>query len=330
MRILVTGGAGYIGNVVVEELLRRGHEPIVLDTFCWGRDALEPLLDRIFLIEGDCRSSKDVVNALDGIDAVVHLAGVVGEAACLQNPKAHFSTNVESARTLVNCCTDPALDLVRDFLFVSSCSVYGNTHGLYLEVTEDAPPHPLSAYAYAKLRAEQIILDRGKEIPHFHPAVLRLTTAFGWSRRPRLDLVTNRFAYSAYKDHRIMIYGTGGQYRSLVHVQDVATAIADVLEVPRFMRDGQIFHVGAKRNNKTLNEIAEIVQGIVPGTEIEHKEKETDRRDYAINCLKIKNLIGWEPKWSIEDGVTDLIEKLEHLGWDWESGKYRNNSYDYT
>jgi nucleoside-diphosphate-sugar epimerase len=230
----------------------------------------------------------------------------------------------------VNCCTDPALDLVRDFLFVSSCSVYGNTHGLYLEVTEDTPPHPLSAYAYAKLRAEQIILTRGKEVSHFHPTVLRLTTVFGWSRRPRLDLVTNRFAYSAYKDHRITIYGTGKQYRSLVHVQDVATAIADVLEAPRFARDGQIFHVGTKTNNKTLNGIAEIIQGIMPGTDVVYKEKQTDRRDYAVNCLKIKNLIGWEPKWPIEDGVKDLIEKLEHLGWDWESGKYRNNSYDYT
>ncbi len=330
MKVLVTGGAGYIGCNVVEELIERGHHPIVFDTFFWGTDAIEPFEDEITMVEGDCRNSKDVIYALEDAESVLHLAGIVGEAACLKNPKAHFSINLESTRTLINCCTDPALELTRDFIFSSSCSVYGNVHGMYDEVNEETPPNPLSDYANAKLRSENIILGRGEDVPHFHPTILRLSTVFGWSKRPRLDLVTNLFAYQAWKDSEITVYGDGKQYRSLVHVKDVAKAFVDVLESPRFMRDNEIYHVGDKKNNRTVAEIAETVKSIEDDTEIKYfPDKDTDRRDYSINCNKIKNIIGWEADWSVEEGIEDLIERLNEKDWDWSSGKYRNSSFDY-
>jgi nucleoside-diphosphate-sugar epimerase len=329
MRVLVTGGAGYIGNNVVEELLKRGHSPIVLDANYWGMESLKPFENKIEIIKGDCRNSRDVIYGLQEVEAIIHLAGIVGEAACLKNPLAHFSINVESTRTLINCCTDPSLNLIRDFIFASSCSVYGNVQGIYSQVTEDTPPHPLSEYAYAKLRSENIILQRGKEIPHFHPTILRLSTVFGWSRRPRLDLVTNLFAYKAWKEKKITIYGDGKQYRSLIHVKDVARAFVDVLESPRFMRDSEIFHIGEEKNNKTIREIAEIVKSILPETEIEYIPKVTDRRDYSINCRKIKNIIGWNAEWTVEEGIRDLIEKFQTEKLDWESDKYRNNTFKY-
>ena len=329
-RVLVTGGAGYIGTHVVRELLERGHRPVVLDTFYWGRGPLEAFGDRVELVEGDCRNSKDVINVLDGIDAVLHLAGIVGEAACLQNPRAHFSTNLESTRTLINCCTDPELDLVRDFIYSSSCSVYGNTSGLHDEVTEDTPPWPLSAYAHAKLRSEEIILQRGEEVSHFHPTVLRLTTVFGWSERPRLDLVTNLFAYRAWKNKEIPVRGTGEQYRSLVHVHDVATAFVDALEAPRFARDGRIFHIGDKSSNMTVMDIAETVRSLVPGAEIRTTEGATDRRDYSINCRRFQNVIGWKPEFSVEDGIAEILEKLDALDWDWDDKRFRNSSFSYV
>ncbi|MBS3788180.1 SDR family oxidoreductase [Candidatus Bipolaricaulota bacterium] len=330
MRVLVTGGAGYIGNKVVEELVDRGYEPVVFDMFYWGDKALDPLSSSIEKIKGDCRNSKDVIYALENVDAVIHLAGIVGEAACLQNHKAHFSINVESTRTLINICTDPELDLVRDFIFSSSCSVYGNVEGLYDEVTEKTPPHPLSHYANAKLRSENIILERSKEVSHFHPTVLRVSTVFGWSRRPRLDLVTNLFTYLAWKEGQITVYGDGEQTRSLIHVGDVARAFVDVLESPRFKRDGEIFHVGDRQNNRTVNQIAETVKSIAANTDIEHDlEANADRRDYSINCSKIKNIIKWKPQWSVEEGIENLSRKLEELDWDWESDSFRNTSYDY-
>jgi nucleoside-diphosphate-sugar epimerase len=331
MKVLVTGGSGYIGNNVVEELLNREHEPVVLDMNYWGTDALESYRDRVTEIKGDCRNSRDVIYALEGIDAVLHLAGIVGEAACLQNPKAHFSINVESTRTLINCCTDPSLDLTRDFIYASTCSVYGNVHGMYDEVTEETPVNPLSAYAHAKIRSEQVILERSREVPHFHPTVLRLTTVFGWSRRPRLDLVTNLFAYNAWKNGKITIHGDGSQFRSLIHVKDVATAFVDVLEAPRFMRGGKVFHVGEETNNITVKQIAETVKELVPGTEVQFLDKKgADRRDYSINCRKIKNSIGWKAKWSVADGIKELISKFKNTDYNWEDDKYRNSTFNYV
>jgi nucleoside-diphosphate-sugar epimerase len=208
--------------------------------------------------------------------------------------------------------------------------VYGNVHGLYDEVTEQTPTAPLSSYAQAKLRSEQIFLQRAEEVPHFHPTILRLTTVFGWSPRPRLDLVTNLFTYQAWKNKRLTVYGDGLQYRSLIHVRDIASALVQTLEKPRFMRSGRVFHVGEESNNKTVREIAELIQANVPGTEIDFVEgRPTDRRDYRINCSKLRNAIGWEAEYSVEDGVAELLDKLDNLGWDWESPQYYNSSYDY-
>lgn len=201
---------------------------------------------------------------------------------------------------------------------------------MYDEVTEETPVNPLSSYAHAKWRSERIILDRAEEVPHFHPTIMRLTTVFGWSRRPRLDLVTNLFAYKGWKDKSLTIYGDGSQYRSLIHVRDIATAFVDTLEAPRFMRSGKIFHLGEETNNKMVREIAEIVKQRLPETEINFKHGEdTDRRDYRINCQKLKNVIGWKAGYSVEDGINELVEKFETLDLPWDSDKYRNSTYDY-
>ena len=331
MRVLVTGGAGYIGSLVVEELLSRGHRPVVFDLFNWGREAITPFEADVDLFEGDCRNSRDIIYALEGVDGIIHLAGIVGEFACQSNHKAHFSINVESTRTLINCCTDPELELVRDFVYASSCSVYGNVKGLYEEVTEQTPTAPLSDYAHAKLRSEQIILDKGRELAHFHPTILRLTTVFGWSHRPRLDLVTNLFAYHAWKKGVMTIFGDGSQYRSLIHVRDVARALVQTLEAPRYMRDGHIFHLGEETSNLTVRQIAEIVHKRIPSARIQLNDTTpSDRRDYRINCQKIRNTIGWQAGHTVEDGINELVDKFETMDLDWESWKYRNNNFKYV
>nr|WP_321258556.1 NAD(P)-dependent oxidoreductase [uncultured Pseudodesulfovibrio sp.] len=331
MRVLVTGGAGYIGCLAVEELLKAGHEPVVFDTLNWGGEGLDENKDKIEMIEGDVRSSKDLVYALEGVDAVVHLAGIVGEPACKNNYKAHFTINIESTKTLLDCMTDPNIGMVKDFIFLSSCSVYGNVKGLYDEVTEMTPTSPLSLYADAKLQAENIINDYAARFPHFHPTILRLTTVFGWSPRPRLDLVTNLFAYRAWKEGKITIFGDGMQYRSLIHVHDVAKAVVHTLDTPRFLRDRKIYHLGEEANNRTVRDIAMIVKGYMPETEVEFLEGEpTDKRDYKINCQRIKNILGWKAQYTVEDGIKQMLEKLEENDWDWESFKYRNNKFDYV
>ena len=330
MRVLVTGGAGYIGSCVIEELLKNHFEPVVFDSFFWGESPLESFSDGIQIIRGDCRSSKDIIYALEGIDAIIHLAGIVGDPACKISPRANFTTNIESTRTLLDCCTDPEGTLVRDFIFASSCSVYGNVHGIYPEVSEETPVSPISSYAHTKIRSENIILRKAREIPHFHPTILRLTTVFGWSHRPRLDLVSNMFTYRAWKDREITIFGDGEQYRSLIHVKDVANAMVEVLKAPRFMRSGKIYHVGEESNNRSIKEISEVVKHYLPDTKIYFRpEQDTDRRDYRINCRRITNVIGWKAKYSVEDGIKELIEKFETFDYDWDSDQFRNNNFKY-
>lgn len=330
LKSLVTGGAGYIGAYVVEDLLLRGHEVVVLDTLNWGAEALEPYKDNINIVEGDVRSSKDVIYAMEGCDSVIHLAGIVGEPACKVNYKAHYTINVESTRNMVNLCTDPNLDIVRDFIFLSSCSVYGNMKGLHETVTEDTPPSPLSWYADGKLQSEQIIAEAAERSPHFRPTILRLTTVFGWSPRPRLDLVTNLFVYKALTEGKLTIWGDGMQYRSLIHVKDVAQAAVETLCAPAFMRNRKTFHVGEEANNVTVREVAETVKKHLPDIEIEYKiGQPTDRRDYKINCQRLKNTIAWEAKRSLEDGIIELIHEIRTRGWDWSDYKYRNNEFNY-
>jgi len=330
VRVLITGGAGYVGCLVTRKLLDAGHHPVVLDTFNWGADPLADVRERITVVEGDCRSSKDLIYALEGVDSVVHLAGIVGEAACKLNYRAHHTINVESTRTLVNCCTDPNLDLVRDFVFLSSCSVYGNVKGLHDEVTESTPPRPLSLYADAKLQSERIIRAAAREQPAFAPTVLRATTVFGWSPRPRLDLLTNLFVHQALTAGKLSVFGDGMQYRSLIHVDDIADAIVSVLLAPRFLRANGVFHVGEESNNKTVREVAEIVKGVIPGTTIEVKDDApTDRRDYRISCQTIKNTFGWQARHTVEQGVSELAEKLRASNEDWSAARFRNDRFDY-
>ncbi len=330
-RVLVTGGAGYIGSCVVDELVRRGHRPIVFDSFFWGKEGVEQLGNSIDMVEGDARSSRDLIYALRECDSVIHLAGIVGEPACAKNELAHFTTNVESTNTLLSCMTDPEAPLVQDLIFSSSCSVYGNVAGIFDEVSETTPTMPLSAYAQGKLRAEEAIFECAARVPHLSPTVLRLTTIFGWSRKPRLDLVTNYFAYLALTKGQLKIFGDGLQYRSLIHVRDVANAMVTALEAPRYLRDRQIFHVGEEANNVTVKHLAETVQKYVPGTEILYLEEEnTDRRDYRISCNKIKNSLNWRAAYSVEDGIREMVENLRDGKIEATAPQYWNNQFEYV
>jgi nucleoside-diphosphate-sugar epimerase len=208
--------------------------------------------------------------------------------------------------------TEPDLSVVRDLIFVSSCSVYGNVAGIHEEVLETTPPAPLSAYADGKTRAENIIREKARQNPLFHPTILRLTTLFGWSPRPRLDLLVNMFCYRAVRGEPILVHGDGAQFRSLVHVRDVAQAIAAALEAPRFIRDRRIFHVGDERNNRTIKQIAETVRQYVPGCEVVMRPGvPADRRDYRINCRMIRNLLDWEARFSVERGIEEMMKIIQ-------------------
>lgn len=330
MNVLVTGGAGYIGSEVCRILVERNHNVTVLDTLYFGTKSLDELKDKVTIIEGDIRNSVDVSKALRGQNAVIHLAGIVGAPACSANPTAHHLTNDEATKTLVNLCTSPEFDMVRDFIFASSCSVYGNVKGIFSQVSEDTATSPLSSYADAKIKSEKVILDKSAEVPQFHPTILRLTTLFGFSNRQRLDLVTNQFCHKSWKDETIEIFGGGAQYRSLIHVKDVARAFVQTLEAPRFIRENQIFHVGDENNNITVKEIAETVKKVNGSTKITYSnDGDFDARDYKINCSKIKNTIGWHAEYSVEDGIRQMMSVFKEKLIDLNDDNFTNVNVDY-
>ncbi|MCQ4334918.1 NAD(P)-dependent oxidoreductase [Natronomonas sp. F2-12] len=329
MRVLVTGGAGYIGNYIVEELLENGHDVRVLDNFLFGDDSLDPFRDheRLDIQEGDIRHIEDLSYAMEDREAVIHMAGIVGDPACGVNEQATQAVNVEATKTLVEVCK---LHDIQRLVFASTCSVYGASE--LMELNEGSYLNPLSLYAESKIDSEEIILHETHDMfsdNEISPTILRLGTIFGWSRRMRFDLVVNLLTAKAVLEDDIPVYG-GEQYRPLVHAHDAARAFVEVLEAPQEAVEHQVFNVGDNDLNYQIKEVGRIVEENVEGAEVRFVEHKEDERTYRVSFDKINHILGWETERDIEDGVEEI------KGWmaknditDYEQDIYRNSTYPY-
>lgn len=329
MRVLVTGGAGYIGNYIVEELLDNGHDVRVLDNFLFGDDALDPFRDhdRFEAREGDIRHIEDLSYAMEDRDAVIHMAGIVGDPACGVNEQATQAVNVEATKTLVEVCK---LHDIERLVFASTCSVYGASE--LMELNEGSFLNPLSLYAESKIESEDIIFHQthgeftDSDITATH---LRLGTIFGWSRRMRFDLVVNLLTAKAVLEDDIPVYG-GDQYRPLVHVADAANAFVRVLEAPEEKVDHQVFNVGDNDLNYQITEVGRIVEELVPDAEVRFVEYKEDERTYRVSFDKINYILDWETERTIEDGVKEIKAWIEEENiTDYEKDRFRNSEYPY-
>ncbi|MFB6283497.1 MAG: NAD-dependent epimerase/dehydratase family protein [Halobacteria archaeon] len=329
MKVLVTGGAGYIGSYIVEELLENGHEVTVLDSFLFGGKALEPLkCEELEIKEGDIRHIEDLSYALEDAEAVIHMAGIVGDPACGVNEQATQAVNVEATKALVETCK---LHDVERLVFASTCSVYGASE--LMELNEGSYLNPLSLYAESKIESEDIILhethDMFERPDDITPTILRLGTIFGWSRRMRFDLVVNLLTAKAVLEDDIPVYG-GEQYRPLIHVNDAARAFVDVLEAPEEKVDHQIFNVGDNDLNYQIKEVGRIVEDNVDDAEVRFVEHKEDERTYRVSFDKINHIVGWEAEKSIADGVQEIKEWMDENDiTDYEADEYKNSDYPY-
>jgi len=330
MRVLVTGGAGYIGSHVVEQLLENGHDVRVLDSLLFGSRALEPFRDdpNFELRAGDIRHIEDLSYALEDREAVIHMAGIVGNPACSVNEQATRSVNVESTKAFVEICK---IHDVERLIFASTCSVYGASE--LMELNEGSVLNPLSLYAESKIDAEEIILqsthDQFSDPNDITPTILRLGTIFGWSRRMRFDLVVNMLTAKAVLEDDIPVYG-GEQYRPLVHCADAASAFVRVLESPEEKVDRQIFNVGDNDLNYRIKEVGRIVEEHVPDAEVRFVEHKEDDRTYRVSFDKINYNLGWEAQYDIADGVREIRDwMLEEDVTDYEHDRFRNSTYPY-
>ena len=301
--VLIVGGAGYIGSILSRQLLDRGYRVRVLDKLVYGDRPIRELLshDRFELLIGDCRNIQSVVSAVRGVNAIVHLAAIVGDPACDQDRQTALEVNYAATRMLTEIARGNG---VARLIFASSCSVYGATDEL---MDEYSAVQPVSVYAQTKVDSERALLAAGT--PSFHPTVLRLATVFGHSHRPRFDLVVNLLAAKAHKDGVITIFN-GQQWRPFIHARDVARGIVHVLEAPLALVNGEVFNLGDSRLNCTLTDLGGTIRALFPDTRVEHLDN-SDLRNYRVSFEKIRQRLGFECAVTLAEGIAELRSALE-------------------
>jgi nucleoside-diphosphate-sugar epimerase len=297
LNIVVTGGDGYIGSVLVPELLGAGHRVIVLDSFAGNSGGLASSCasEHFTPVRGDVRDETLVRQLVARADLVIPLAALVGAPLCARDPWAATSINLDAIRMLVGLLSPD-----QQVIFPTSNSGYGiGTEGEYC--TEESPLNPISHYGRTKVEAEQVVLDRGNAV------TFRLATVFGMSPRMRLDLLVNDFTYRAVTD-RVVVVFEGHFKRNYIHIRDVAKAFLHVIDHYDSMR-GLPYNVGLSSANLSKLELCEAIRRQVP--EFTYLEaplgKDPDQRNYVVSNERIE-ATGFVPDWSLDGGITELVK----------------------
>jgi nucleoside-diphosphate-sugar epimerase len=299
MHVLVTGGAGYVGAVLVPKLLALGHRVTVLDLYIFGDQVLKAVSGHPGLreIKGDIRDRRLLERALTGVDAVIHLACISNDPSFELNPELGKSINYDAFFPLVEVAKDRG---VSRFIYASSSSVYGIKEEE--NVTEDLPLQPLTDYSKYKALCEDVLLNA--QAPGFTCLILRPATVCGYSPRLRLDLAVNILTNLAVNTGRITVFG-GAQKRPNIHIGDVTDLYVRSLEWPEQSIAGQVFNAGYE--NHTVAQLADMVAGVVGRDKVEIVTTPTDdHRSYHISSERIKRMLGFEPAHTVEEAVRDL------------------------
>jgi nucleoside-diphosphate-sugar epimerase len=298
-KVLVIGGAGYIGSALVEMLLKMGRRVSIFDAMHFGEDSLRPILGHpnLELIREDFRHIEALTRAMGGVGSVVHLGGLVGDPACAVDTELTVDVNVTATKVIGEIAKARG---VRRFIFASSCSVYGACDDI---VHEDSHFHPQSLYARSKVASEAVLGSLNDN--NFSVTCLRFATIYGISGRTRFDLVVNLLCAKAVRDRLITVYGAD-QWRPFVHVEDVARAIVLTLDAPIELVAGEAFNVGSDTQNYTLGRVAELIKEQIPDAEIVSDDTFVDRRNYRVSFKKIQSRLGFEPLWTVENGIAQV------------------------
>lgn len=303
MKILVTGGAGYLGSVLIEKLLNQNHEVVVLDALMFGGESILPFLfnEKFKFIKGDVRNQKTVGSVLEGVDIVFHLAALVGEPACSVNEELTKQINTEAVVNTAKIAKDNG---IKRFIFTSTCSNYGISD-LDELATEDSVLNPLSSYATTKIAAEGQLLELSDN--NFSVTVLRLATIFGLSSRMRFNLLINEMVREAYVNKKIMLYKEDA-WRPYTHTEDAADALISILNADVQKISGEIFNVGTENYQK--KELVNLVRKYVPDLVIDKQGGLPDNRDYKVSFEKIKRVVGFSPKHTVLDGIEEMYNAV--------------------
>ena len=300
MKVLVTGGAGYIGTSLIPQLLEAGHHVRVFDALLFGGDQLLPFFQnrRFEFMKGDIRNTEEVKGAVRGQDAIVHLAAIVGYPACRKDPVLAAEVNVGGTRTLASALSRQQLVIVG-----STGSNYGAVEYI---CTEDTPLNPLSLYGQTKTIAENHLLENCSTI------AFRFATAFGLSPRLRLDLLVNDFSFKAVTQQYLVVYEADFM-RTFIHVRDIGRALMLALDNADRMR-GEVYNVGSEHMNLSKRDVCDLIQKKV-SCYVHYAEfgEDADKRNYVVSYEKIKKL-GYDTAISVEEGVSELVKGFQVLG----------------
>jgi nucleoside-diphosphate-sugar epimerase len=296
-RVLVTGGAGYVGSNLVPKLLGAGYEVSVLDLYLYGQVFADLKSNpRLMEVKGDLRNPPDVARAVAGCDAVIHLACISNDPSFDLDPTLGRSINFDCFRPLVKASKDAG---VRRFVYASSSSVYGIKADM--DVTEELALDPLTDYSKYKAMCEEV-LEQERE-PGFVCVTLRPATVCGYAPRLRLDLTVNILTNHAINNGRITVFG-GDQLRPNIHVEDMTDLYLELLEAPDEVIDGKIWNAGY--HNLKVSAIAEMVKAEV-GPEVDIVVTPTDdHRSYHVSSDKIRRELGFSAQRSVKDAIVDL------------------------
>jgi len=306
-KILVTGAAGYIGSVLVRQLLNKDYFVRGADILFFGGESLLDIYNHphFEFIKGDICQEGFVDQILDGVTDVIHLAAIVGDPACAKQPELAKQINLEASKLLFNKCNENG---IKKFIFASTCSNYGKMEGNDF-LNENSPLNPISLYAELKVKFEKYILESPIN-DSFSPTALRFSTVYGLSPRMRFDLTVNEFIREVTLNNHLEIFGEQF-WRPYCHVEDLARSCIMVLEAPIQKVKKNVFNVGATDQNYQKKMIAEEILKIIPGANIKYIHKSEDPRDYRVDFSKIKKMLGYSITKEVPDGLQEIFKVIK-------------------
>ncbi|HEX69456.1 MAG TPA: SDR family oxidoreductase [Candidatus Bathyarchaeota archaeon] len=305
MKVLVTGGAGYIGSILTRMLLERGYKVKCLDRFFFGMESLKDVMSdpNLEIIKDDVRWFDP--NILKDVDAVLDLAALSNDPSGELDPAKTYDINYLGRVRTARLSKEYG---VERYILASSCSVYGFREGVILD--ENSPVSPLTTYAKCNVLAERAVLPLADD--KFTVTALRQATVYGLSPRMRFDLAINGMVLGAFKNKKIPVMRDGTQWRPFIHVKDTSKAFITVLESPKEKVNGQIFNVGSNEQNIQIYPLAKMIgEAIGEPIDIEWYGS-PDKRSYRVNFDKIRNVLGFKPDYTPKDGAKEVYEALEN------------------
>jgi nucleoside-diphosphate-sugar epimerase len=323
--VLVTGGAGYIGSLVVSHLLDAGYGVVVFDKLCFGGESLVHVWGRenFTFIHGDICSPDSLRQVFDRhpIDHIVHLAAIVGDPACAKQPELARKVNLEASLSLLDIASDRK---VKKFVFASTCSNYGKMAAADGYVDESSPLAPVSLYAELKVQVEKAILNGLVRKDGFCPVCLRFATVYGMSPRMRFDLTVNEFTKELALGRELSVFGEQF-WRPYCHVRDFSRAIRLVLTSVADKVAFNVYNVGDTAENYRKSMIVEEIRKLIPDAKVRYIAKTEDPRDYRVAFGKIASELGFHISRRVPDGIREIKQLIDdRVISDPDESRYRN------